>query len=446
MKILLINQFTNASITESNIIMNNSLILPRRNFIKNVAIAGAAISALPLFNVRAQGAGKKFKVGLVGCGGRGNGALENHIEAAKALGHEIEVYAVADFFQDRADATAKKHGVPADRIYLGATGYRKLMEQPIDIVLLATPPIFRPTHFEAAVNAGKNIFFEKPVAVDPVGARKVIELGEVAKQKGLSVVAGTQRRHQGSYLRNQFAVANGAIGKIVGGTVSWCGGKLWFKERNPGEADDSYLVRNWTSFSEMSGDHIVEQHLHNLDVANWFLGRPPQTAVGFGGRARRQTGDQFDFFSVDFNYGEDVHIHSMCRQVSGTYGNVSEFFTGTEGNTFGGGKMSSAKLASLKVPEFKTHENPYVEEHIALLDSIVKGQPINAARTVAESTLTAIMGRIACYTGSIVRWSDLATKTDSPWYNLALSPSAADFENGTVVAPKDNVVPIPGEA
>lgn len=425
--------------------MTNSLIIPRRKFLKNVAAAGAVVSALPLFNVRAQDAGKKFKIGLVGCGGRGNGALENINEAAKSLGIEIEVYTLADFFQDRADGTAKKYAVPAERVFVGPTAYHHLLEQPIDIVLLATPPVFRPTHLEAAIGAGKHIFIEKPVAVDPVGARKVMDLGEVAKQKGLSVVAGTQRRHQSGYLRNQYAVANGAIGKIVGGTVRWCGGRLWFKERNAGESDASYLVRNWTSFAEMSGDHIVEQHVHNLDVANWFIGHPPQSAVGFGGRARRQTGDQFDFFSIDLNYGDDCHIHSMCRQVNGTYNAVDEFFHGTEGTTFGGGKMQSDKLAQLNVPEFKTHENGQVQEHIDLLNSIVSNQPLNGARTVAESTLTAIMGRIACYTGQMVRWSELTTDTTSPWYNLTLAPSPADFENDKVIAPKDNVYPIPGE-
>ena len=420
--------------------------MPRRSFLKNVAVAGAAVSALPLFNVQAQGAGKKFKVGLVGCGGRGSGAMENMLEAAKSLGHEIEVFSVADFFPDRANVAAQKYSIPAERVFSSATGYRELLAQPVDIVILATPPTFRPTHFAAAIAAGKHCFIEKPVGVDPVGVRSVMATGEIAKSKGLSVVAGTQRRHQSIYLRNQYAVANGAIGKITGGTISWCQNKLWFKTRNPDEADASYLVRNWTSFSAMSGDHIVEQHLHNLDVANWFLGRTPVSAVGFGGRARRQTGDQFDFFSVDFNYGDDVHIHSMCRQINGTYGGVNEFFTGTEGSTFGGGKMTSAKLASLNVPAFKTHENPYVEEHIFLLDSIAKAVPVNAAQTVAESTLTGIMGRIACYTGQMVRWSDLATNVESPWYHLALSPSPADFENGKVVAPKDDVVPVPGEA
>ncbi len=426
--------------------MTNPIIMPRRNFIKNVALVGAAVSTLPMFNLRAQNAGRKFKIGLMGCGGRGSGAVENIIEAAKTLGYEIDVYSVADFFPKRANDLAKKYNIPADRVFSGPAGYRQVMEQPIEIVLLATPPVFRAAHLEAAIKANKQIFIEKPVAVDPVGARKVMELGDLAKQKGLSVVAGTQRRHQSNYLRNQYAVANGAIGQIVGGTVSWCGGKLWFKERENGESDDSYLVRNWTSFAEMSGDHIVEQHVHNLDVANWFIGRTPQYAVGFGGRARRKTGDQFDFFSVDFNYGDDCHIHSMCRQINGTYGGVNEFFNGTEGTTYGGGKMQSTKLASLDIPEFKTHENGQVQEHIDLLNSIVNEKPLNGARTVAESTLTAIMGRISSYTGQMVKWSDLTTNTDSPWYNLALSPSAADFESGKVVAPKDNVYPVPGEA
>ena len=426
--------------------MTKSLLVPRRTFLKNAALATAAVSALPVFNVRAQGAGRKFKIGLVGCGGRGTGAVENMLEGAKAMGHEVEVYTAADFFEDRANGFANKYNIPKERVFTGPLAYRQMVEQPIDIVLLATPPAFRPTHLEAALNAGKHMFIEKPVAVDPVGARKVMQLGEVAKQKGLSVVAGTQRRHQQGYLRGQYAIANGAIGKIVGGTISWCGGALWYKERNNGESDASYMIRNWVSFSEMSGDHIVEQHVHNLDVANWYLGRPPESALGFGGRARRKTGNQFDFFSLDLNYGNDCHIHSMCRQVNGTYGGVDEFFIGTEGTAYGGGKIQSAKLAQLNVPEFKTHDNPYVEEHIALLDSIVKGQPLNAARTVAESTLTAIMGRISAYTGQLVRWSDLTTNTQSPWYNLTLSPSPADFESDKVVAPKDNVWPTPGEA
>ena len=420
--------------------------LTRRNFIGQVAVAGAAAATAPLFNVHAQGAARKFRIGVIGCGGRGNGAIDNILEAAKIVGAEVEVYSLVDFFPERAASTAKKYGVPAERAFSGATGYHKLLEQPVDLVLLATPPNFRPLHLEAVIKAGKHVFIEKPIAVDPVGVRKVMALGEEGGKKGLSMVAGTQRRHSGNYLRNQYAVTQGAIGKIVGGTVSWCGGRLWFKQREANESDASYLAHNWTSFAEMSGDHIVEQHVHNLDVANWFVGHPPQSAVGFGGRARRQTGNQFDFFSVDFTYSDDCHIHSMCRQVKGCYDSVSEYFLGSEGATFGGGKMQSGKLASLRLPEFKTHENGQVQEHVDLLQSLIRNQPLNEVRAVAEATMTAIMGRISCYTGQMVRWSDLMTNTQSPWYNLTLSPSAADFESGKVVAPKDEICPVPGEA
>ena len=196
---------------------------------------------------------------------------------------------------------------------------------------MATPPAFRPVHLAAAVEAGKHCFIEKPVAVDPVGARSMIATGEKAKAKGLGIVAGTQRRHQAAYLRNKALIDAGAIGKIKGGVVQWNGTVPWIKRRNPGESDASYITRNWLNFTELSGDHIVEQHVHNLDVAVWFLGRLPVAAIGFGGRARRETGNMFDFFSVDYDFGDDVHIHSQCRQIAGTYQHVGEMFTGTEG-------------------------------------------------------------------------------------------------------------------
>jgi len=202
------------------------------------------------------------------------------------------------------------------------------------------------------------------------------------------------------------------------------------------------MIRNWVSFTEMSGDHIIEQHVHNIDVANWFIGHPPIRALGFGGRARRKTGNQFDFHSVQFDYADDLHIHTMCRQINGTYGRVSEHFIGSEGSTFGDGSdMDSSK--SIDVPDFPGHRDPYVQEHIDLLNSILDEKPINEARNVAESTLTAIMGRIATYTGQMVRWSDLMNE-GSQWYNLTLKPTAADFEKGDVVAPTDDIAPVPG--
>jgi predicted dehydrogenase len=280
--------------------------------------------------------------------------------------------------------------------------------------------------------------------VDPPGARKIIEAGDRARQKGLAIVAGTQRRHQARYLQNAYAVAQGAIGRIVGGRVWWCGGgSSEPPRRESGQSDAEYLVRNWYRFSQMSGDHIVEQHVHNLDVANWFIGRPPVLALGFGGRARRQGGNQYDFFSVDLDYGQDVIVHSMCRQVKGCYGRIGEHLVGTEGSVMGDGKPQGKQVS---VPEFEEKGGPYVQEHRDLVKSIRAGKPLNEARAVAEATMTAIMGRISAYTGQIVKWSDLTENTASPWYGVTLTPAAADFEEGTVTAPPENVIPIPGQA
>ncbi|MHC4553610.1 MAG: Gfo/Idh/MocA family protein, partial [Planctomycetota bacterium] len=290
------------------------------------------------------------------------------------------------------------------------------------------------------------VFMEIPVAVDPPGARKIIEMGEVAKQKSLSVVAGTQRRHQDSYIQTKKAIDKGAIGPIRGGSVWWCGGQLWFKKRNPGEDDASYMVRNWVNFTEMSGDHIIEQHVHNIDIANWYLGKHPESALGFGGRARRQTGNQFDFFSVDFDYGDDVNVHSMCRQISGCYTRVSELFTGTIGSTYGSGPGKKGFAKNVTVSEIENIGNPYVQEHVDLINAIVSGKPINEAKNVGDSTMSGIMGRISAYTGQLVRWNDLTdTESKSPFYNLTMSPSPLDFENDTVKAPEDDVTAIPGK-
>jgi predicted dehydrogenase len=415
----------------------------RRDFIKTTAAVSLAAMGVSTNRIFAAGSGK-IRVGLIGCGGRGNGALSNCLAAGKHIGREMEVVATADWFKSRAEGAGKKHGVPEERCFYGADAYKKLLKTNVDVVSIATSPNFRPLHFEAAVKAGTHVFMEKPVAVDPPGGRKIIEAGELAKKKGLGVVAGTQRRHQRGYRRNAYAIKRGAIGKILGGCVWWCGGALWYKRKSPNESDADYLVRNWVSFTEMSGDHIVEQHVHNLDVANWFIGHPPDNALGFGGRARRKTGDQFDFHSIDLDYGDGCRIHSMCRQINGTDGRVSEFFAGTEGTTWGGGRLESKK--KIEVPDFPEHGGPYVQEHVDLLNSILKGEPLNEARSVAEATLTAIMGRISTYTGKLVRWKDMMENKDSPWYNLTCKPSAEDFEIGDVKAPPDDVVAIPGRA
>jgi predicted dehydrogenase len=418
--------------------------LNRRDFVKGAAVTAGTMlaSSSGLFAAGTE----SIKIGLVGCGGRGNGALGNIQEAAKHLNISIQIVALADFFKDRAVETAKKFGVSEDIAYDGADAYKKVMASDAQVVLLATPPISRPLHLEAAVNAGKHVFMEKPVAVDPPGARKVMALGEAAAKKGLSIVAGTQRRHDASYQKTKYAIDQGIIGPIRGGAIYWCGNALWYKTREPGESDASYMVRNWVSFTEMSGDHIVEQHVHNIDVANWFIGRQPKIAIGFGGRARRKTGNQFDFFSIDFDYGDDVHIHSMCRQINGTYSRVSEFFTGVTGSTWGSGPGNEGFAKQVDIPDIPYVGNPYVQEHVDLLESILKGKPVNEAQNVAKSTLTGIMGRISAYSGQLVRWKDLVDETaGSPWYGLTLSPTETNFQDNSVKAPADEICAIPGK-
>lgn len=403
-------------------------------------MAGATLAASSAF-AQVGGGSKKLKFGLIGCGGRGRGAAKNFMEACKILGIVGECVAVADAFSDKALEVGKANGVDPKYCFSGFDAYHKVIASDCDYVLMATPPAFRPVHFAAAVEAGKHCFIEKPVAVDPVGARSVIATGEKAKAKGLAVVSGTQRRHSLGYLRNKALIDAGAIGEIKGGVVKWNGTVPWVKRRKPGQSDADYLAMNWLNFVELSGDHIVEQHVHNLDVAVWFLGRLPTTAVGFGGRARRVSGNSFDFFSIDFDFGDDVHIHSQCRQIAGCYGGVGELFTGTHGTCLGGGKL---KGKDVSIPEITVDtNNGQCQEHVDMIRSVMAGKPLNEARQIAESTMVAIMGRIACFTGKLVTWRDLMEKDDSEFYNFACAPAAIDFEKGPVKAPEE-VPAIPG--
>jgi predicted dehydrogenase len=404
---------------------------------------GASLAASSVFAANAPAASKKLKFGLIGCGNRGKGALKDFLAACKILGLEAELVAAADAFPGQAEKACMQVGITAGACHGGYDAYQKVVASDCEYVLMATPPVFRPIHFAAAVEAGKHCFIEKPVAVDPAGARSIIATGEKAAAKGLAVVTGTQRRHMADYLRNKALIDAGAIGQIKGGVVQWNGIVPWTRRREPGESDASYMTRNWCNFTEMSGDHIVEQHLHNLDVAVWFLGRLPVSAVGFGGRARRETGNQFDFFSVDYDFGDGVHIHSQCRQLLGTYQRIGEFFTGSEGECHGGGKLTgkTVEIAEIKVDS----DNGQVQEHVDMIRSVMAGQPLNDARRIAEVTMVAMMGRMSAYTGEMVRWSDLAKNEDSPFYQQLCTPTALDFEKGPVTMPAE-VAPVPGKA
>ena len=424
--------------------MNPSIdTFSRREFLGTTTLAATALAAGSAFaQAPAIGSGP-LKVGLIGCGGRGRGAIKNFIDAAKILGRDVEITGLGDIHKPSAIRVANEHSVDHERCFDGFDGFQKVIDSGCDFVLDCTPPVFRAMHFAAAVAAGKHTFIEKPVSVDPEGSRSIIASGEIAKAKGLACVTGTQRRHMAGYLRNKAAIDAGAIGEIRGGIVQWNGRVPWVRRRDEGESDANYMARNWLAFNEVCGDHIVEQHIHNIDVACWFLDRLPVTALGFGGRARRETGNVFDFFSVDYDFGDDVHIHSQCRQISGTYSRVGETFTGASGVCYGGGRLDGKDV---EIPEITVdHDSGMVQEHVDLIRSVFEGKPLNHAKRIAEVNNVAIAGRIAAYTGAIVRVRDLTEREDSPFYNLNLSPRAEDFVNGNVTAPEEEVAPIPGE-
>ncbi len=400
----------------------------RRDFLKAGAVATATAAAANLIPTAVHAAGNDaIKVGLIGCGGRGTGALGNILEADKA----VRVHAVGDVFPEKAKAIAgrfKKYGDRiqlGDRVFDGLDAYQKVLDSGIDLVILATPPGFRPIHLEAAVKAGKHIFTEKPVGVDAAGIRKVLALVDETKKKNLAVVAGTQRRHQASYIETVKRIKDGEIGEIVSARCSWNGDGIWFHPRNQGEPDVHYQIRNWYHFLWLCGDHIVEQHVHNLDVCNWVLGGHPVRAYGFGGRCYRKPGDPnevgqiWDHFTVQYEYPNGVPVYSTCTHIPGIKSDISESVYGSKGVC----QVNRSTINRKRV--FTGSEvDPYVQEHIDLLHSIRSGKPLNELQAVAESTMTAILGRMAAYSGQPLTWEQaLHAKEDTMPHELALDMS-----------------------
>ena len=400
----------------------------RRQFMRTSAAATVTLAAAPLAVARSAHAGGSdaLRVGLVGCGGRGTGAANNALEASG----RSRLVALADVFGDRlADARGRlasfgeRGQVTDSRCYVGFEAYRNLIESDLDIVILATPPHFRPAHFAAAVEAGRHVFIEKPVAVDPAGIRTVLAAAQDAERRGLSVVAGTQRRHEASYRAALERVRDGAIGRLVAARCSWNMGGLWMKAPRPEWTDMEWQIRNWLYFTWLSGDHIVEQHVHNLDVVNWAMGAHPLRAMGMGGRQVRRHphyGQIFDHFAIEYEYPGGVFLTSMCRQIDGCASRVAEALHGSEGTLVT--RPGHALIEGANAWRFEgRNPNPYVQEHADLVASLSGGPPMNEARQVAESTLTAIMGRMSAYTGQVVTWEQALDSA------LDLTPPAYEF-------------------
>lgn len=408
----------------------------RRKFISNTAMATiGTMGAIQLLNSCAENSskrneiklpellsqapdGKILKAGLIGCGGRGTGAAINYLDA----GPNLQIVALGDVFQDRLDKckaeikTQKNVEIPDEKCFLGFDSYEKVIDAGVDVVLLCTPPHFRPQHVEAAVKAGKHIFMEKPCAVDPVGARSVLVSAERAKQNGLCIVSGTIRRVQKDFMETRRRVLNGEIGEIVSAHIIRNGGSLWVIKRRPGMSDMEYMLRNWANFCWLSGDHIVEQFIHEIDVMNWYIGKNPVKAMGWGGRQRRITGDQYDFFSIEYVYDNGMQTHCAARQITGCSNLTKQLITGTNGFADAKGTIFNLKGEEIwKYPypaEGSTDltwkvKDPYVQEHINLVTGIRTGKTVNDAEAQVNSTLITIMGRMSAYTGKDVTWDEV---------------------------------------
>ncbi len=388
---------------------NKTDTLSRRAFIKTSAAVSLASLAAPSSRIYAAGS-DKLRVGMIGCGGRGTGAAKDCVNSSP----NVEIVAMGDLFQDRLDKSLARLSrevddmvsVTEDTSFTGFDAYKKVLACDIDMVILATPPHFRPEHLAAAVEAGKHVFMEKPVAVDPVGVRWVIESSEAAAQKGLAIVAGTQRRHQEHYLEVMKRIHNGDIGELVSGQCYWNQDGLWVKKKRPEWSDMEWQCRNWLYFTWLSGDHIVEQHVHNIDVINWAMGSHPVECLGIGGREVRtgpEYGNIFDHFAVEFKYPNGARVLSMCRQMDGCAGQVSERVAGTNGTCYTDGSNGYIEGPNAYKYEGKS-PSPYVQEHADLIAGIRQGRPLNEGKRVAESVMTAIMGRMSAYTGRALQW------------------------------------------
>lgn len=397
----------------------------RRQFLKASAAVSLA-AALPRIPGAHAAGSDTIRVGIMGCGGRGTGAAIDCLNAAPG----VEVVALHDLFQDRIDSSLKKlteaHPdkvkVPRQRQFTGFDGYKELAACPeVNLVIMAAPPHFRPMHLRAAVEAGKHVFMEKPVAVDPVGVRSVIASSALAEKKGLAIVAGTQRRHQARYLELMKRIHDGAIGEIVGGQCYWNQGELWVKKREPGMSEMEWQCRNWLYFTWLSGDHIVEQHVHNVDIINWAFTALPVKVMGMGGRQVRtgpEYGNIYDHFAVEFEYPGGVRVLSMCRQIPGCADRIEERIVGTKGVAFGYGEIRGENPWKFEGEE----RNPYVQEQADLIASIRSGQPLNEGRRIAESTMSAIIGRMSAYTGRAISWEWAMNSSQ-----LDLSPKTYEF-------------------
>lgn len=426
----------------------------RRDFLKASAVlSGAAIlSSVPFYKSHASNTGEKIKVAVVGCGGRGTGAAFNAMNS----GQNVEIVALCDAFRDNLDKAYKvlkqrygdKINVPESRKYVGFDGYKGAIAD-ADVVILTTSPGFRPIHFEEAVRQGKHVFMEKPVATDIPGIRRVLAAAEVAKQKKLNVIVGLQRRYQNNYREIVSRLHDGAIGDVMSGQVYWNSGGVWVRPRKPEQTEMEYQMRNWYYFNWLCGDHIVEQHVHNIDVANWVKQAYPVRIQGTGSRAHRtgkEYGEIYDNFAIELTYADGSVVYSQCAHFEGAAYRVDETFQAAKGwakmSGDGSGAIYDKDGNVIYRHRPKGDPNPYQQEHNELFAAIAKGEyKFEDAEHGAYSTLTGIVGRIAAYTGKVITW-DKAIES-----NISLMPDEYSWDALPKVLPNEDgfyPVAVPG--
>jgi myo-inositol 2-dehydrogenase/D-chiro-inositol 1-dehydrogenase len=435
----------------------NALAVNRRSFLQTTStvVGSALVGALSVERAAHAAGSDELKIALIGCGGRGSGA------AGQALSTEgkVKLIAMADAFPDRLNnslnelkrAKGEKVDVPEEHKFIGFDAYKKAIEL-ADVVILATPPGFRPIHFEEAVRQGKHIFMEKPVATDAPGVRRVIAAAAEAKKKNLKVAVGLQRHHQPGYLETLKRIHDGAIGEILYSRVYWNDAGVWVKERQPNQTEMEYQMRNWYYFNWLCGDHINEQHIHNLDVANWILTAQekmspdeqahPIRAHGLGGRQVRtgkRYGQIFDHHAVEFEYASGARVFSQCQHIPNCWSSVSEHAAGTKGMC----DVSGYRITGANEwrGDRKKDGDAYQHEHDDLFDAIRNNKPYNEAVRGAYSTMTSIMGRMATYSGSLITWEEALNS------EISIMPTKFEWDAQPPVLPDENglyPVPMPG--
>jgi len=426
----------------------------RRNFVKKSSILAGGVLAAP-FLAQANyfsGASDVIKIALIGCGGRGTGAAVQALSTKQ----NVQLVAMADAFRDRLDDSYKniqeamegkkdRVNVKEENKFVGFDAYKHAIAL-ADVVILTTPPGFRPIHFEEAVNQGKQIFMEKPVATDPAGIQRVLAAAEVAKQKKLNVVVGLQRRYQNSYRDLIKRVQDGAIGDIVSAQAWWNNDGVWVRPRQAGQTEMEYQMRNWYYFVWLCGDHINEQHIHNIDVINWALDAYPVQAQGMGGREVRKGKDYgqiFDHHYVEFQYANGVTFNSQCRHIKNTVSKVDELLVGTKGKLYCGDARITDHKGKVLYQFDKAKENqPYQTEHDELFEAVAKGEyKFHDAERGAKSTMTSLLGRMATYSGQMIEW-DKAINS-----GINIMPKVYAFDAEAPVLPDANglyPVAVPG--